>query len=71
MLDERIRPLAKPSAASFFPFSLQLSLFLFLFLARRLSSSPRSFPNHCLSLCQHEYRAHLFGNKKPVAQPMR
>lgn len=52
MLDERIRPLAKPSAASFFPFSLQLSLFLFL--ARRLSSSPRSFPNHCLSLCQHE-----------------
>lgn len=53
MLDERIRPLAKLSAASFFPFSLQLSLFLFLFLARRLSSSPRSFPNHCLSLCQH------------------
>lgn len=54
MLDERIRPLAKPSAASFFPFSLQLSLFLFLLLARRLSSSPRSFPNHCLSLCQRE-----------------
>lgn len=71
MLDERIRPLAKARAASFFPFSLQLSLFLFLVVAGRLSSSPCSFPNHRLSLCQRREKAHLFGNETPAAQPMR
>lgn len=51
--------------------SFSLPLSLFLGLAGRLSSSPRSLPNHRLSLCQRDEKAHLFGNEMPAAQPMR
>lgn len=47
MLEDCARPLANPSAASFFPLFLSNSVSLFL------SSSPLSVSNHWLSLCQH------------------